>query len=175
LGYFTPTPAATTAEDAAPGQTLLPNVGRAGVCKEALAAFSELEKSAAAVIALAMLNASHIKTCVHDFADWEDFESASFQVGNIELPRILADQFKRDFSAWSSGAERSAFDVENAVSALKHLVNIQGDEISNRNKNGAFACSFLAVDRLESAFNTAWKASHNPRRSLDAENIPQAA
>jgi DNA repair protein RadC len=161
LGYFDPAQIPATAEDAAPGQILSVKTGRGSVCKEALAAISELEKSAAAVIALAMMNASHIKTCVHDYADWEDFESASFQAGNVELPRILADQFECDLSGWRRGEWESKADTENAVNALVHLVTLQGNEISNRNNNGAFACSVLVSERLEAAFKAAWKSDHH--------------
>jgi len=175
LGYFAPERATAPAEHTAPGQI---KTGRGGVCKEALAAFAELEKSAAAVIALAAMNANNIKYCTDSFAAWEDFDSPLFQAGNLELPRILEDQFERDLSAWRSGAEQSAFGVENAVYALKHLVTLQGNEFDVRNNDGSFALSVLVADRLESAFRKAWKADHKPvvaAPAVNAGEIRQAA
>ena len=138
-----------------------------------------------------MMNASYINSCVHDNAGWEDFESALFQAGNVELPRLLADQFGREFSAWLNDLDRMiqkykhpemptagddfSHDTENVVSALKYLVHLQGNEISARNKDGSFACSFLVADRLEAAFDKAWNAYCDLLRPLDGGKIPQAA
>ena len=168
------------------------NLSPPDLYKEAAAAFDELQKSASAAIALAMMNASHIKFCTQAFDGWEDFESALFQDGNIELPRFLEDQFNREFSAWLTNLDRlvkqcerretSAHDaggpdyqIENAVNALKHVVEMQGNEIGDRNDNGSLACSFLVTERLAAAFDKAWKTYGDLRRALDARQIPQAA
>jgi proteasome lid subunit RPN8/RPN11 len=195
LGFFYTNDSGPVPESRAatgPGKTAALNLSPPDLYKEAAAAFDELQKSASAAIALAMMNASHIKFCTQAFAGWEDFESALFQDGNIELPRFLEDQFNREFSAWLTNLDRlvkqcerretSAHDasgptyqIENAVNALKHVVEMQGNEIGDRNDNGSFACSFLVTERLAAAFDKAWKTYGDLRRALDARQIPQAA
>ena len=195
LGFFYTNDSGPVPESgaaSAPGKTAALNLSPPDLCKEAATAFEELKKSASAAIALAMMNASHIKFCTQAFDGWEDFESASFQDGNIELPRLLEDQFNREFSAWLTNLdwlvkqcerrETSAHDaggpdyqIENAVNALKHVVEMQGNEIGDRNDNGSLACSFLVTERLVAAFDKAWKAYGNLQRTLDARQIPQAA
>ena len=194
LGFFYtndsgPVPESRAAS--APGKTAALNLSPPDLCKEAAAAFDELQKSAAAAIALAMMNASHINSCVHDNAGWEDFESALFQAGNVELARLLADHFGCEFSAWLNDLNRMiqkskhhempaagddfSHDTENCVDALKHLIHLQGNEISDRNINGSFACSSLVADRLGAAFDKAFHAYCDLLRTLDGGKIPQAA
>lgn len=196
LGYFYTNDSGPVPESgaaSAPGKTAALNLSLPDLCKEAASAFEELKKSASAAIALAMMNASHINSCVHDNAGWEDFESALFQAGNVELPRLLADHFGCEFSAWlndlnrmiqkskhpemPTGGDDFSHDTENSVGALKHLVHLQGNEISDRNKNGSFACSSLVADRLGAAFDKAFHAYCDLFRTftLDGEKIPQAA
>jgi DNA repair protein RadC len=173
----------------APGKTAALNLSLPDLCKEAATTFEGFKKSASAAIALAMMNASHIKFCTQAFAGWEDFKSALFQDGNIELPRLLEDQFSREFSAWLTNLDRlvkqcerhetSAHDagglgcqIENAVNALKHVVEMQGNEIGDRNDNGSLACSFLVTERLAAAFDKAWKAYGDLQRAVGARELP---
>jgi hypothetical protein len=195
LGFFYtndsgPVPESRAAS--ASGKTATLNLSLPDLCKEAATAFEGLKKSASAAIALAMMNASHIKFCTQAFAGWEDFESALFQDGNIELPRLLEAEFSRELSAWLTNLDRLVkqcerretsapeaggpdYQIVNAVNALKHVVEMQGNEISDRNDNGSLACSFLVTERLAAALDTAWKAYGALRRSLDGGKIPQAA
>jgi DNA repair protein RadC len=180
LGYFDPadsTPVSATAAVSASGGL------------DAIDALDLLKNCASAAIALAMMNADEIKDRTKANAGWEDLESASFQDGNLELPRLLADQFENNLSAWRDEVNRMVqkstlpevsaaghgHDTENAVNALKHLLDLQGAEISNRNKNGAFAASFVIMARLEAAFHNAWKVCGYLKRTLDGGKIPQAA
>ncbi len=155
---------------------------------QALAACDELEKCASAAVALAVMQARQIKFCTDCFAGWEDLEMVLFQAGNLELPRLLAENFRRDFSAWRDemtgtanevqGPCRVSNNIENGVNALAHLIDLQGTDISVRNDNSAFAASFIIKSSLELAFDRAWKAAHKTKttaRVLPPEKIPQAA
>ena len=183
LGFF-------YTNDSAPVPATVAVSASAGL--DAIDALDLLKNCASAAIALAMMNANKIKDSTKANAGWEDLETASFQDGNLELPRLLADQFESDLLAWRAEVDRMvqkaelpevpaagpcfpSHNIENAVNALKYLLELQGDEISNRNNNSSFACSFLVVDRLESAFDKVWKAFGNLRRTLDGGKIPQAA
>ena len=122
-----------------------------------------------------MMNASEIKFCAKAFAGWEDYNCVSFQTGNLALPRILAERFERDLAGWRSGDYKFKADTENAVNALVHLLTIQGNEFSERNKSGSFACSFFVTEHLDAALKKAWEADNNLPRHLDTRTIPQAA
>jgi DNA repair protein RadC len=183
LGYFDP------ADSAAVPASAVADIKISSARLDVIDALDLLQHCASAAIALAMMNSNNIKDSTKANAGWEDLESGSFQDGNLELPRLLADQFENDLSAWRDEVNRMVqkstlpevsaaghgHDTENAVNALKHLLDLQGAEISNRNNNSAFACSFMVVERLESAFDIAWKACGNLKRSLDGGKIPQAA
>ena len=67
---------------------------------DAIDALDSLKNCASAAIALAMMNANQIKDSTKANAGWEDLETASFQDGNLELPRLLAARFEIDLSAW---------------------------------------------------------------------------
>ena len=159
-----------------------PDAGRgpvSGVAAEALAAIDELKDCGYAAIALAMMNASQIKGFVKAYAGWEDLERFSFEVGNLGLPRIMADQFERDLCNWHDEIfgmlhnqrrpDVRGNTIENAVNALVHLVKLQGNEISNRNNNSSFAASFIVIARLKEAFDRAWKAAHSLYVAVDAK------
>jgi len=143
--------------------------------REARDAFIELDNAGCAAIALAQLNASYIRICIHDFAAWQDFNSACFKAGTGVLPRLLAAEFEREFHTWDESMNRAiellngpkpsnargaivTHEVENVVSALVHLLDLQGQEISRRNDDSSFASSFIVMERLESAFNKASEA-----------------
>ena len=184
LGYFDPADSAAVPMSSSVSTS---EVSPAGL--DAIDALDLLKRRASAAIALAMMNATNIKDSTKANAGWEDLESASFQDGNLELPRLLAYQFENNLSAWRDEVNRMVqkstlpevsaaghgHDTENAVNALKHLLDLQGAEISNRNQNGAFAASFMIVDRLEAAFHNAWKVCGYLKRTLDGVKIPQAA
>jgi DNA repair protein RadC len=187
LGYFNPDDSTPVPVSSSVSTT---EVSSAGL--DAIDALDLLKNCASAAIALAMMNANNIKDSMKANAGWEDLESASFQAGNMELPRLLADQFENDLSAWraevdqlvqkselpeapKAGHRFLSHDTENAVNALKHLLDLQGSEIGNRNKNGAFAASFMIMARLEAAFDNAWKVCGYLKRTLDGVKIPQAA
>jgi DNA repair protein RadC len=170
-----------------------PNISKAG--RAAIDALDLLKISASAAIALATMNANKIKDCSAANAGWEDFDSASIQAGILELPRLLADQLESELSAWrdevnqvvqklaqpekaAAGRGFLSHNTETAVSALNHLIELQGDEISNRHKNGAFATSHFITVRLQAAFDNAWAAWRKLAVSVRANNperIPQAA
>jgi len=128
LGYFAPERATAPAERTAPGQTLSPNTGRAGVCGEAVAAFSELvpkslaveakaalddfQRAGSAAVALCMMNGDSLSSAVGGNqtkepcpAAWNTFCDLSFEEGTInggmiELSLQLVSEFKRSLSAW---------------------------------------------------------------------------
>jgi DNA repair protein RadC len=183
-GCFNPDNSAPVPATASVSASIISSAGL-----DAIDALDLLKHCASAAIALAMMNANKIKECSSANAGWEDLDSASFQAGNLELPRLLAEQFESDLSAWRAEVAQMVqksqrpegpafslcFEVENAGHALQHLLDLQGDEISSRNKNSAFTASFKIMERLESAFEKAHKAYCNLKHSLDAEKIPQAA
>ena len=139
------------------------------IAAEALAAIDELKYCGSAIIALAVMNANDIRQSTDGYSGWDDLEIESFQAGNLALPRILADEFKRELSIWRddiSGMLHSSGEthpyrnnVDNAVNALVHLVDLQGSEISNRNQNCSFAASFIVTDRLKEVFEQALNAA----------------
>lgn len=176
-----------------PGSPARLNVSLFDLRDKAATTFVELQRSAAAAIALAMMNANLIKEDQKANAGWEDLDSDNFRIGNLELPRLLGDSFNRSFSTWKNKmddavqkSERTenpcdhspliaACEVENAVNALKHLVDLQGREISNRNNDCSFACSFLVMAHLESAHDEAFAAFNKLRHALVGQELPQAA
>jgi DNA repair protein RadC len=187
LGYFYSNDSGPVPVSAAVSDSKLSSVGL-----DAIDALDLLKDCAAAGIALAMMNANNIKDCTSANAGWEVFDSATFQAGNLELPRVLASQFESDLSAWRAEVDRMvqkttltempkagprfpSHNTEDAVNALKHLIDLQGAEISNRNNNGAFAASFIIMARLEAAFDKAWEAYGALQRPLGGLKIPQAA
>jgi DNA repair protein RadC len=187
LGYFDPDDSDPASATAAVSTSKHSSAGL-----DAIDALELLKDCAAAGVALAMMNANNIKDCTSANAGWEDFDSPTFQVGNLELPRVMASQFESDLSAWRAEVDRMvqkttlpevpkagprflSHNTENAVNALNHLLDLQAAEISNRNHNGAFAASFMIMARLKAAFDKAWKAYVNLQRALVAREIPQAA
>jgi DNA repair protein RadC len=150
LGYFDPADSAAVPVSSSVSTS---EVSPAGL--DAIDALDLLKNCASAAIALAMMNATNIKDSTKANAGWEDLESASFQAGNMELPRLLADQFENDLSAWraevdqlvqkselpeapKAGHRFLSHDTENAVNALKHLLDLQGGEIGIFYDRGSF-------------------------------------
>ena len=175
-----------------------PPISSSNISPNGLAALDTLdllENCASAAIALAMMNANKIKDCAAANAGWEDFDSPSILAGTRELPRFLADQLESELSDWRyevnqmvqesaqpgkpvAGRGFLSHNTETAVNALNHLVELQGDEISNRHKNGAFATSLFITESLKAAFDNAWVAWRKLSASVHAKNperIPQAA
>ncbi len=187
LGYFAPDDSAPV-----PASAAVSTIKISSLRLDALDSLDLLKRCASAAIALAMMNANNIKNSTSAYAGWEDFDSTTFQDGNLELPRLLKDQIESGLSAWRAEVDRMvqksalpevpearpsflSHNIENSVNALKHLLDLQGAEISNRNNNCAFAASFTILARLEAAFDNAWKAYGSLRRPLDGGKMLQAA
>jgi predicted MarR family transcription regulator len=131
------------------------------------AALDKLENTGRAAVALCLMNADTIEQWVREDSNCERFNVPNFIGGAMGIARDVAFQFESARALYREGIEKligegiaglGLCEMEDSVSALKHLLCVQTGIMETPRRNDVVGCNNSAEARLKIAWENSYRA-----------------